>query len=67
MDAQHAGWAVSFQVGMGSGPLAEQEGQDVIVILALIGRHVDLDELEEADKLSARALTLRGMQAWACS
>ena len=47
MDEQPPGLAVGLQVEPGDEPVAEQEGKDIVAVLALIGRRVDLDPVVE--------------------
>ena len=50
MDAQDACRAVGLEVDARDDPVAEQEGQDVVAILALFGRRVDLDAVAETEQ-----------------
>ena len=55
--AQHAGRAVGLDVDARDDGVAEQEGQDVVAVLPLFGRRVDLDAVAEIEQaLGARAL-----------
>ncbi len=42
LDAQEAGLAVGLEVHAGGDGLAQQQGQHIIAVLALVGRSVDL-------------------------
>src|SRR5690606_38505031 len=56
-DHQHPGGTVGLEVDPGHEPVAEEEGQDVVAEPALVGRHVDLDAVVEAEEpLGAFAL-----------
>ena len=57
LDAQSARLAVGLEIDSRDEVLAEQERQDVIAVRPLLGRHVDLDAVAEAEQpLGAAAL-----------
>ena len=50
MDEQSSGLAVGLEVEPGDEPVAEQEGKDVVAVLALVGRRVDFDPVVEVEQ-----------------
>ena len=50
VDQQSTALAVRLQVEPGDQPVAEQEGEDIIAVLALFGRSVNLDPVVEVEE-----------------
>ena len=50
MDQQSSGLAIRLEVKAGDERVSQQEGQDVIAVLALLGRSVNLDPVVEVEE-----------------